>query len=482
MDRGVTSTRNDNHISQQILNAAREWSKLVGEAPSQRRGRILSVSIPFAGSGSVQPTTPSLSASPSSLEFTGEKDGSAPSAKTVTISISSGSISGLSASENAGWLTTSVSGGKITNEVSLSGLEAKSYTSTVEVTASGADPTSYTVKLTVMETQVFTSITITPSNPTVTPGSTTQFTATAKDQNGNDMADQPDFSWNASGAGTISSSGVFTAGSEEGSATVKATSGGKSASTAVSIEEAPPVALKINCGGGATGGWSPDQYGSGGSTFDFGGTCDVSNVENPAPAEVYATVRHKDPTYTFPASVVPNGTYTLRLHFSDGRGAEGDRLMRVTVEGNEVLSDYDIVAKAGGQYIAVIEEFTVSVTDGDGMTVAIDKGSGNDGFVSGIEVNGGEQMPVRSAPAPSYAAGARKVQVHTGNGVPLQVGVQLDEHHRLSMVNAQGATVATRTGHHAATYRFSDITAPGLYLLRVISRSCRYARVVVIEE
>lgn len=347
--------------------------------------------FPHYYKGSTKPgaAQPSLSASPSKLEFSAEQGGSAPSAKTVTVSISSGSVSGLQASESAGWLTTSVSGDKVANEVSLSGLSAKTYTTTVNLSATGADPTSYSVSFTVVEPQVLTSIAISPSNPTVVLSSTLQLTAKAKDQNGKDMVDQPSFTWEATGAGSISSSGLFTAGSSEGTATVTAKGGGKSATTTVTVSEQPPVALKINCGGTATGEWKADQYSSGGAAYDFGASVDVSKATNPAPASVYETVRHKDPTYTIPSSVVPNGTYTVRLHFNDGRGSVGDRKIDVSIEGKPVLSSYDIVAEAGGQNIAVIEEATVSVSDGNGLTIAFSQGAGDDAFVAGIEVSNG---------------------------------------------------------------------------------------------
>lgn len=432
-----------------------------------------------------EPTTPALSVNPGSLKFAAEQGGSAPSAKTVAVSISEGTLSGLDASESAGWLTTSISGNTVTNTVSIAGLDAKTYTTTVSLSATGADPTSYTVTLTVTEPQILTSIVVTPANPTVTLGSQTQFSATAQDQNGADMVDQPGFAWSATGAGDINSSGLFTAASQEGTATVTATAGGKTGSTTVSVEEAPPVALKINCGGSAVGGWSADQYVSGGANFDFGGTVDISNVDDPAPADVYRTVRHKNPTYTIPASVVPNGTYTLRLHFSDGRGDVGDRQMNVTVEGQLLLSNYDIVAEAGGQYVAVVEQFTVSVSDGDGIKININEGSGNDGFVSGIELTAGSsQVAVTSGDAESAtglmsARELRPVQVHSAFGTPLLVSVGLDGEHKIRITDAKGATVATRTGRTASTYSFDEIATPGFYLLRVSGPSLKYTKVVV---
>src|SRR5712692_3863443 len=70
---------------------------------------------------------------------------------------------------------------------------------------------------------VLTSITVSPSSASVATGGTQQFTATGLDQFGNPMSPQPTFTWSVNGSGnTISSSGLFTAGSTGGCVTVSA--------------------------------------------------------------------------------------------------------------------------------------------------------------------------------------------------------------------------------------------------------------------
>ena len=63
---------------------------------------------------------------------------------------------------------------------------------------------------------VLTSITVLPATASVAVNGTLQFTATAKDQSGNAMSPQPTFGWRVSGGGTITSSGLFTAGTRQG--------------------------------------------------------------------------------------------------------------------------------------------------------------------------------------------------------------------------------------------------------------------------
>ena len=78
--------------------------------------------------------------------------------------------------------------------------------------------------------QTWTSVVVTPANSTVNEGGTQQFSASALDQFGVAMASQPTFTWSLTGVGSVSSSGLYTAPGNTGSATVTATSGSFSAS------------------------------------------------------------------------------------------------------------------------------------------------------------------------------------------------------------------------------------------------------------
>ena len=87
---------------------------------------------------------------------------------------------------------------------------------------------------------VLTTITVSPASASVQTGGTRQFTATGLDQFGNPMSPQPTFTWSVSGGGTISSSGLFTAGSTAGGPfTVTAASGGVSGTASVTVTSVP---------------------------------------------------------------------------------------------------------------------------------------------------------------------------------------------------------------------------------------------------
>ena len=89
---------------------------------------------------------------------------------------------------------------------------------------------------------VLTSITVSPSSASVSTGGTQQFTAPGLDQFGNPMSPQPTFTWSVSGGGTISSSGLFTAGSTAGGpfTVTAAASGGVSGTASVTVTSVSP--------------------------------------------------------------------------------------------------------------------------------------------------------------------------------------------------------------------------------------------------
>ena len=91
---------------------------------------------------------------------------------------------------------------------------------------------------------VLTSITVTPTPASVVTGGAQQFTASGKDQFGAALSPQPSFTWAAGGGGTISSGGLFTAGTAAGGPfTVTATSGSVSGTAQVTVTAAAPPVL-----------------------------------------------------------------------------------------------------------------------------------------------------------------------------------------------------------------------------------------------
>ena len=63
---------------------------------------------------------------------------------------------------------------------------------------------------------------------------------------------------------------------------------------------------------------------------------------------------------------VPNGTYTVKLHFAEiysGTFENGARVFSVDMEGSRVLTNLDIHSDVGAN-AALVKTFQVTVTDG----------------------------------------------------------------------------------------------------------------------
>ena len=126
--------------------------------------------------------------------------------------------------------------------------------------------------------------------------------------------------------------------------------------------------------------WLPDQYMEEGKTW---GAIDGMEVDRgdlgitgtDAP-KIYETERYMMSAYKFK---VPNGKYTVRLHFAEtysGIAGEGERVFSVTINDKIVLKDFDPYKEAGGPEKPVVKEFKgVTVTNGELVI----------GFISNIE-------------------------------------------------------------------------------------------------
>ena len=95
---------------------------------------------------------------------------------------------------------------------------------------------------------------------------------------------------------------------------------------------------------------------------------DTSDVTNPAPQQVYQTERYGNFTYTIP-HLIPNTPYIVRLDFAEIYwDAPNQRLFNVLINGDPVLTSFDIFAKAGGKDNAISRQFEC-LSDSSGQIV-----------------------------------------------------------------------------------------------------------------
>jgi hypothetical protein len=215
---------------------------------------------------------------------------------------------------------------------------------TIQLTAVQSDPTINGIEIS--------PLTVTPSSTTVAASGTQLFSASTS------------VTWSAD-AGTITSAGLYTAPANIASpqtAIVTATSTTDSTLVGYATVNLIPAAIRVNAGGpGYTDPqgnvWSADNGYSGGSTYSVSSA--ITGTTTPA---IYQTERYGNVTYQFP---VTNGSHTVTLKFAELYfTAPGNRTFNVTMNGQTVLTNFDVVAAAGGGLKAVDQQFTVNVTNG----------------------------------------------------------------------------------------------------------------------
>jgi Malectin domain/Abnormal spindle-like microcephaly-assoc'd, ASPM-SPD-2-Hydin/F5/8 type C domain len=144
-------------------------------------------------------------------------------------------------------------------------------------------------------------------------------------------------------------------------------------------------ATRINSGGPAVSPYVADVNFTGGATINHANTIDVSGVTNPAPAAVYQTARVGNFSYTL-SGFAANSSHTVRLHMCETFfNTAGSRVFNVTLNGTQVLTNFDIRATAGAQNKANVQQFSANA-NASGQYVIQFTTVVNQSLVSGIEI------------------------------------------------------------------------------------------------
>jgi len=174
---------------------------------------------------------------------------------------------------------------------------------------------------------------------------------------------------------------------------------------------ASPTTVQINSGGPAVSPFVADVDFNGGSTINHANTIDLSGVTNPAPMAVYQTARTGNFTYTIPG-FNPSSSQTVRLHFAETFfSSAGSRTFNVSINGTQVLTNFDIFAAAGAKNKAVIEQFT-ETANSSGQYVIQFTSVVNNSLVSGIEVTSGAACTAPTAPSGLSATAISSSQIN----------------------------------------------------------------------
>jgi hypothetical protein len=147
-------------------------------------------------------------------------------------------------------------------------------------------------------------------------------------------------------------------------------------------------ATSIDCGGGASSPFVADTDFGSGTTSSTTHAINTSNwLTSPVPPQsVLQTNRHGQMTYRM-GGFTPGRARSVTLYFVEPFwSAAGKRLFNVIINGNEVLTDFDVFADAGGQFIAVQHAFATTASASGEVVVQFVSGVDNP-IVSGIVVN-----------------------------------------------------------------------------------------------
>jgi len=176
--------------------------------------------------------------------------------------------------------------------------------------------------------------------------------------------------------------------------------GSSSPSNQASVTTGPAItSMDINAGGPAVNPFLADQDFNGGATINHANPINVGGVANPAPAAVYQSARVGNFTYTIPG-FAPGSSQTVRLHFAETFfTTAGSRTFNVSINGAQVLTNFDIFAAAGAQNKAVIEQFAAPANS-HGQYVIQFTSVINQSLLSGIEIT-----PAGACTAPPAPSG-----------------------------------------------------------------------------
>ena len=143
--------------------------------------------------------------------------------------------------------------------------------------------------------------------------------------------------------------------------------------------------VDISAGGPAAAPFVADEDFTGGTKAATTHAITTTGLTNPAPQSVYQHNRYGNFTYTIPG-LTAGASYTVRLHFAEEYWTKaGSRIFNVLINGTQVLTNFDIFATAGGEYIGVIEPFTATASSTGTVTIKFVTVKDN-AQVNGIEV------------------------------------------------------------------------------------------------
>jgi len=209
--------------------------------------------------------------------------------------------------------------------------------------------------------------------------------------------------------------------------------------------------LDINASGPTEGSYVADEDFVGGADSNTANSISTAGVTNPAPEAVYQAQRYGNFTYTLPGFTAGT-SYTVRLHFAEFYwDAAGSRLANVLINGTQVLTNFDIFAAAGGENIAVVEQFNTTANTAGQIVIQFVSVKDN-AAVNGIEIETSGTAPVVPTPPTGLAATAvSSSQINLSWTASTTAGVTYNVFQAGNMIANVSGTTYSNTGLTAST-------------------------------
>ncbi len=146
--------------------------------------------------------------------------------------------------------------------------------------------------------------------------------------------------------------------------------------------------VSIDTGAGDVGNFMADTDYSGGNSATTFSAIDTSLVSAPVPPQaVFQSERWAPSTYTI-GGFVPGTSHTVTLYFAEIYWTQpGQRQFNVLINGNQVLTNFDIVGATGAKNKAIEELFPATANAQGQIIVQFTAGAADQPKISGIVVN-----------------------------------------------------------------------------------------------
>jgi len=148
--------------------------------------------------------------------------------------------------------------------------------------------------------------------------------------------------------------------------------------------------VDIDAGGAASGSWVADEDFSGGTALTFTNAVTTTLLSGTIPPQtVLQSQRYgSGASFTYTAPGFTSGSsHTVTLYFVENYvTGNGQREFNVTINGTQVLTNYDVYAAAGGQFKAVQKAFTTNANSSGQIVIQFSPGAIQNPMVSGIAI------------------------------------------------------------------------------------------------